>query len=261
MFGNRWFSLNAKLVVKLQYVTPRVKAALGLFAVLVFGFACFVGGNVHQLEQRIITQRIELPTPTTFDTLEDDGTDFEQQYEPADEMPTPVNEIGPVSEFDEYLIQVGAIQVQVNEWNPEDLEAEHYCLAQNLYFEARSESRKGMIAVGLVTINRVKSTQFPDSICDVVWQKRRNQNERWVAQFSWTWDGKGDTPREMERWEEAQMVAGAMIAERSLDNFSDFTNGSTHYHAEYVDPWWGRKFVAAGYTIQRIDTHLFYAIY
>ena len=254
MFGNRWFGLNPKPVVKIQYMTPRVKAALGLLAVLVFGFACFVSGNVYELEHRIITQRIELPT---IDTLEDDGSDFDQQFMPAVE---PVEE-----ELSEYIVKVRMrVVAQPQLWDPESEEVlaeEQYCLAQNIYFEARSESRKGMIAVGLVTLNRVRARRFPNSICGVVWQKARNQNERWVAQFSWTWDGKGDTPREMERWEEAQMIAGAMIAERSLDNFSDFTNGSTHYHAEYVDPWWGREFVAAGYTVQQIDTHLFYAIY
>jgi len=116
-----------------------------------------------------------------------------------------------------------------------------------------------MIAVGLVTLNRVKDSRFPDSICAVVWQKARHpRTQAWVAQFSWTWDGKADTPRNQESWEEAQRLAGAMIAEGSLDNFADFTEGSTHYHADYVDPYWGRRFVEAGYRVQRIDTHLFY---
>jgi len=254
--GSRWFGLNPKPVVKLQYVTPTVKAGLGFLAILVFGFVCFVGGNLYEHDQRMITKRLELPVRTPTDTLENDGSDFDQNFELA-----PSNET--VSEFDEYIIKVSDVPPP-NEWDPADaeaLEAEQYCLALNIYFEARSESRKGKIAVGLVTINRVRSSRFPDSICEVVWQKRRNQNEKWVAQFSWTWDGKGDTPREIELWEEAQMIAGAMIAERSLDNFSDFTNGSTHYHADYVNPWWGESLLAAGYTAQQIDTHIFYTNY
>lgn len=241
MFGNRWFGMKPKPVVKLQYVTPWKKAVIGLLCLLVFGLACFVAGDVYEHDQRIISYQLELPA----NTLDEDVVDFEQQY-----TLTPVN----------YSVEYTP---QPNDWNPEPeaLEAELRCLAQNIYFEARSESRKGKIAVGLVTINRVKAKRFPDSICGVVWQKRRNQNEEWVAQFSWTWDGKGDTPREREQWEEAQMVAGAMIAERSLDNFADFTRGSTHYHAEYVDPWWGRSMLAAGYTVQQIDSHLFYTNY
>lgn len=56
---------------------------------------------------------------------------------------------------------------------PRDVE----CLAKNIYFEARGESLRGQIAVALVTINRVESTKYSDTICGVVYQK---------GQFSWT---------------------------------------------------------------------------
>ena len=54
------------------------------------------------------------------------------------------------------------------------------CLAKNIYFEAGSESRAGKIAVAEVTMNRVKSREFPRSVCGVVYQKSRN-----ICQFSW----------------------------------------------------------------------------
>lgn len=57
------------------------------------------------------------------------------------------------------------------------LKTEIGCLAANLYFEARGEPLKGQLAVAKVTLNRVKSKQYPDSICAVVFQKH---------QFSWT---------------------------------------------------------------------------
>lgn len=56
---------------------------------------------------------------------------------------------------------------------PKDVE----CLAKNIYFESRGESQLGQIAVALVTINRVESTKYADTICGVVYQK---------GQFSWT---------------------------------------------------------------------------
>ena len=43
-----------------------------------------------------------------------------------------------------------------------------FCLALNVYFEARSEDVVGQYAVAEVTLNRVASDRFPDTVCDVV---------------------------------------------------------------------------------------------
>jgi spore germination cell wall hydrolase CwlJ-like protein len=51
------------------------------------------------------------------------------------------------------------------------LDKEIRCLAKNIYFEARNEPTLGQIAVAFVTLNRVDSNQFPDTICTVVEQK------------------------------------------------------------------------------------------
>lgn len=73
------------------------------------------------------------------------------------------------------------------------------CLALNVYFESRSEaSVLSQFAVAQVTMNRVMSDKYPNSICDVVWQK---------GQFSWTHDGKSDKPYEKQAWDRAQWVA------------------------------------------------------
>jgi len=44
------------------------------------------------------------------------------------------------------------------------------CLAENIYHEARGESTLGKIAVGLVTINRVRDARWPSNICSVVYE-------------------------------------------------------------------------------------------
>ena len=75
-----------------------------------------------------------------------------------------------------------------------------------------------------------------------------------VAHFSWTLDGKPDVPTELDVYEETIRLAEAMIAERSLNNFVDITNGSTHYHAHYVTPWWSSKL---NHTLV-VGDHLFY---
>ncbi len=62
-----------------------------------------------------------------------------------------------------------------------DLETnqESYCGAQNVYHESRGEPDLGMIAVAQVVQNRIKSTRFPDTVCEVVYQDK---------QFSWVND-------------------------------------------------------------------------
>jgi hypothetical protein len=51
--------------------------------------------------------------------------------------------------------------------------SERECLARVMYFESNRSSEDGMLAVGTVVMNRVKSPQFPKSVCGVVGQ--RNQ--------------------------------------------------------------------------------------
>lgn len=62
-------------------------------------------------------------------------------------------------------------------------ENDMYCMVQNIYHESRGEDTLGQAAVAHVTLNRVKSPAYPDSVCGVVWQK---------DQFSWTEDRKLD---------------------------------------------------------------------
>ena len=62
--------------------------------------------------------------------------------------------------------------------HPFDYQDEVKCLAQNIYFEARDQKTKGQIAVALVTINRVESKRFPNSICKVVYQANRYKDGR-----------------------------------------------------------------------------------
>ncbi|MCR4301881.1 MAG: cell wall hydrolase, partial [Sulfuricaulis sp.] len=45
------------------------------------------------------------------------------------------------------------------------------CLALNVYFEARGEPSAGQFAVAEVTMNRVASGRYPDTVCGVVHQK------------------------------------------------------------------------------------------
>ena len=122
-----------------------------------------------------------------------------------------------------------------------DATAELHCLALNVYHEARSEPDTGKFAVAEVTLNRVRSQRYPDSICKVVWQR---------GQFSWTRDGRSDWPHERRAWEKALWVATVAYYFNPISTVGD----ATHYHAVYVRPFWQR----AHRRVSRIGRHVFY---
>lgn len=129
---------------------------------------------------------------------------------------------------------------------------ELYCLAQNIYFEARGEPIDGQFAVAAVTMNRVASRKYPNSICKVVWQKR---------QFSWTQDGKSDRPRNKTAWQKAKKIARLVYTkyfeiQQKTNGAWDITNGALHFYApSMVSPVWAKN---ADYTTQ-IGRHIFVA--
>jgi len=132
------------------------------------------------------------------------------------------------------------------------------CLAQNIYFESRSESTAGQIAVALVVMNRVKSTKFPNTVCEAVkegevrttWRGHRVP-KRDRCHFSWYCDGLSDTPTDEEAWIKSIVLANDII----LGRYPDITMGSLWYHAVYIKPpWWALTLEP----VVRIDNHIFY---
>jgi spore germination cell wall hydrolase CwlJ-like protein len=118
---------------------------------------------------------------------------------------------------------------------------EHNCLAMNIYHEARNEPEEGQIAVAHVTLNRVNHTNWPNTICDVVYDP---------MQFSWTHLVLDHTPRESASWETSKTIARDVM----LGNNIDPTHGAVFYHANYVNPTW-----VTYVTLSRvIGSHLFY---
>lgn len=117
------------------------------------------------------------------------------------------------------------------------------CLELNVYFEARGESQLGQEFVAWVTLNRVMDVRFPNDICRVVWQDE---------QFSWTHDGKSDTPKDQAAWATAQAIASSVIDSYGVE--LDPTEGSLYFHAHYVNPYWASDFNR----VVRVDNHIFY---
>ena len=122
-------------------------------------------------------------------------------------------------------------------------DAEQECLAKAVYFEARSESLDGQLAVAEVVLNRAKSGLYPATICGVVTQP---------AQFSFIRAGKFPDPdRTTSHWRTA--VAIADIAQRELADA--VAPNVLWYHATYVAPSWGRRLNR----VAQIGTHIFYS--
>lgn len=127
-------------------------------------------------------------------------------------------------------------------------EDEKHCLQQNIYFEARNQSRLGQVAVAWVTLNRLESSRYPDTICGVVWQDR---------QFSWTHDGKPDRPAnnviEQRAWEDAGLIAEVVLLDWAKDKASPVEQ-AVMYHANYVQPYWRTAYDR----VTQVDDHIFY---
>jgi spore germination cell wall hydrolase CwlJ-like protein len=126
--------------------------------------------------------------------------------------------------------------------------AEQNCLARAIYFEARSESELGQLAVAKVILNRVKDPEYPKSICGVVYQGATRSNS---CQFSFACDGLPDEPRSREAWQRASRVAQKAL---EGDQTVKVMGAATHYHADYVRPRWSRHMKR----LIKIGRHIFY---
>ena len=135
---------------------------------------------------------------------------------------------------------------------------DRHCLAQNIYFEAGNQPFSGKLAVANVVLNRVMSKQFPDNVCDVVYQTKRNKLSwltgelipvRGQGQFSWYCDGKPDDPKDSVTW-----IESLEIAELALGSTIDLTDGALYYHADYSNPYWSDHLER----LVQIETHIFY---
>jgi hypothetical protein len=120
---------------------------------------------------------------------------------------------------------------------------EQECLANAVYFEARSEPIEGQLAVAEVVMNRAASGRYPTDLCSVITQK---------AQFSFIRRGKFPRAnRDSEAWRKA--VAIADIARQKLAG--TLPSGVLWYHASYVSPKWGKRLTKQS----QIGLHIFYS--
>jgi len=123
------------------------------------------------------------------------------------------------------------------------------CLTRNIYWEAASEPFEGKVAVAQVTLNRVESGRFANTVCGVVYQKNVFY-ERVVCQFSWFCEGNHKIRAVYQpMWQESELVAKKVL----LENFRlPGMKNALYYHADYVNPNWRKP------RIEKIGRHIFY---
>ena len=124
------------------------------------------------------------------------------------------------------------------------------CLARNVYYEARGEPAAGQYGVAEVTMNRMATSLYPTTVCDVVYQKNWDPlRGRYVAIFSWTDLGALEQPSG-EAWQRAQKVAEAVYYQKHTPALK----GALFFHATYVRPDWAKD----KQPVARIGKHIFY---
>ncbi len=120
------------------------------------------------------------------------------------------------------------------------------CLSQAVYYEAAFEPGEGQQAVAQTVLNRMRHPGYPKSVCGVIYEGAARTTG---CQFSFACDGSLARTPVPAMWANAQAVA-----KRALSGFVFKPVGmSTHYHADYVSPYWAPTLVK----LRKFGQHIF----
>jgi spore germination cell wall hydrolase CwlJ-like protein len=126
--------------------------------------------------------------------------------------------------------------------------AEHRCLSEVLYYEARGEGDKGQKAVAEVVFHRMNSGNYGHSICAVVYEGAGRPG----CQFTFTCNGDLDRKKDDIAWLYSERLAAQILTDQAWRK--DTTGGATNYHATTTEPVWAPTLVKTG----QIGNHVFY---
>jgi len=170
-----------------------------------------------------------LPTLLRHDLTFDEARDF-NGFIPAADLP--------LAAMKPFILPAKSVE----EWS----HAEE-CLTQAVYYEAGNETGEGQEAVAQIVLNRLRHPAYPKSVCGVVYQGAQRASG---CQFSFTCDGSLTRKPDAAAWARSQFVA-----RQALGGFVYKPVGSaTHYHADYVFPFWAATLVK----LRQIGAHIFY---
>jgi spore germination cell wall hydrolase CwlJ-like protein len=140
-----------------------------------------------------------------------------------------------------------AASVVIRARSPADQLRSLDCLAQAIYYEARSEGEDGQRAVAQVVLNRLRHPTYPSSVCGVVYQ---GSDRTTGCQFTFTCDGSLALPAAGPAWSRARRIAAEALAGKVYGPVGH----ATHYHTVAVLPYWASHLVKSSV----IGAHIFY---
>jgi spore germination cell wall hydrolase CwlJ-like protein len=129
----------------------------------------------------------------------------------------------------------------------EDRRRAQRCLTQAIYYEAALEPTEGQEAVAQVILNRVRDPNYANTVCGVVFEGAERTTG---CQFSFTCDGSLSQGPVRWAWDRARVVADRALA----GHVATRVGTATHYHADYVHPWWAPTLSK----LTQIGAHIFY---
>jgi spore germination cell wall hydrolase CwlJ-like protein len=126
--------------------------------------------------------------------------------------------------------------------------AEHKCLSEVLYYEARGEGAGGQKAVAEVVFHRMNHGNYGHSICAVVYEGKGRPG----CQFSFTCNGDMERPKQMAAWRESEKLAAQILTGQVP--LRNATGGALNFHAVSVSPDWADTMAKT----TQIGNHIFY---
>ncbi len=126
--------------------------------------------------------------------------------------------------------------------------AEHRCLSEALYYEARGEGKPGQKAIAEVIFTRMRTGNYGHSICAVVYEGSNQPH----CQFSFTCNGDLTHPKQRVAWMQAQQLAARILT--GEEPLRGVTGGATNFHAVSVEPDWSFELARTA----QIGNHIFY---
>lgn len=108
------------------------------------------------------------------------------------------------------------------------------CLALNIYREAPATGYRSNWAIAATTVNRVKDKDYPDTICDVVYEHKGKQ-----SQFSWTTTRLNrQKPKDLDTWTKDQQIAYNVVQDQESLTFVDTQCQFDHFHDKHTSVKW-----------------------
>ena len=130
------------------------------------------------------------------------------------------------------LVQAANIEKPAADAAMSQLLAEHRCLSEVLYYEARGEGAGGQKAIAEVVFHRMNHGNYGHSICAVVYEGKGRPG----CQFSFACNGDMRKVKQADAWRRSEALATEIMTHEV--NLMNATAGATNFHAISVSPEW-----------------------